>query len=135
MNNLPYRFTIILSVLLVSCYLLYPTYEYYSISDKELNSNLYSKEERKELKTKALSLGLDLQGGISVILECDLPALLKNICIKSRGDNGCSEQLITVFNESNMPGKNFFDELENNLDKKNIKLIDSYYGYIGEKQN
>ena len=60
MNNLPYRFTIILSVILVSCYLLYPTYQYYSIDKNELD--LYSADEQKELKTKALSLGLDLQG-------------------------------------------------------------------------
>ena len=106
MNNLSYRFTIILSVLLVSCYLLYPTYQYYSIDKNELD--LYSADEQKELKTKALSLGLDLQGGISVLLECDLPALLESICIQSRGSNGCPSELIKTFNESNIPGKDFF---------------------------
>ena len=132
MNNLPYRFTIILSVLLVSCYLLYPTYQYYSIDKNELD--LYSADEQKELKTKALSLGLDLQGGISVLLECDLPALLESICIQSRGSDGCPSELIKTFNESNIPGKDFFNELETNLNEKDIALIDFYKDYFGEKR-
>ena len=75
-----------------------------------------------------------MQGGISVLLECDLPALLESICIQSRGSNGCPSELIKTFNESNIPGKDFFNELETNLNEKDIALIDFYKDYFGEKR-
>ena len=132
MKNIPYRFTIIFTVLLFACYLLYPTYIYYSIDDKNLN--LYTTNEQKELKTKALSLGLDLQGGISVILECELPALLQKMCEKSNRKNGCPKEIISILNKSDK--KDFFKELENNLDDLGAKKTEEFYSnLIPEKKN
>ena len=92
MSDLRFRFTIILLTILASCYLLWPTYKFYSTSKEDFSS--YSKEEQKELKNNAIALGLDLQGGMYVVLEVDVSTLLKNLATKSSKDFIQLEQAI-----------------------------------------
>ena len=51
-EDLRFRFTIILLSILASCYLLWPTYKFYSLSNSQLNS--YSKVDLKKLKNSDL---------------------------------------------------------------------------------
>jgi len=71
-KNLTPRFVLIGAVLVLTIYLLTPTIEYYFIPpDDELA--------RDALQEKALKLGLDLQGGMHVVMEVNIPKLVENI--------------------------------------------------------
>ena len=68
------RFTIIFSVVFAACYLLWPTYKFYSLSEQNISG--LKQDELNELKDKAIKLGLDLQGGMYIVLEADIPTLM-----------------------------------------------------------
>ena len=136
MDKLPYRFTIILAVILTSCYLLFPTYKYYSLEKDEFED--LGTEEQKELKIKALSLGLDLTGGIKIILEADIPALLIQLSVKSTGQyleglDSAIEETIDVLKSSRRT--TFFEEFEKIVDARKLKLDKYYEGYSESKSN
>ena len=128
LEDLRFRFTLIVLVVLAACYLLYPTYKYYySINEDDLS--LYSDSSLKELKNNALKLGLDLQGGMYVVLEADVPALLIKL------SNKYSEELENIINISNNLSKtnqtNFFDEFEAIIHNDNISLV-RYYSNLAD---
>ncbi|MCH8299053.1 MAG: protein translocase subunit SecD [Candidatus Marinimicrobia bacterium] len=66
------RFVLIGAVIVMAIYMLSPTIEYYFFPPDD--------EEAKEaLQEKALKLGLDLQGGMHVVMEVNIPKLVENI--------------------------------------------------------
>jgi len=74
------KFIIILLILAGALFLLYPTYQFNSMDDKakdELRVN--NQKEFFALKEKTINLGLDLQGGMYVILEVDIKELLDEL--------------------------------------------------------
>ena len=80
LKDIKYRWAVILFVIVVAAYLIWPTYKLYSLSTME-------KEKIgiiaiKELKEDAINLGLDLQGGMYVLLEADIPILVEKLASK-----------------------------------------------------
>ncbi len=74
------KFIIILLILVGAIYLLFPTYKFNSMTDQakdELRVN--NQKEFFELKEKTINLGLDLQGGMHVVLEVDIKELLNEL--------------------------------------------------------
>ena len=62
----------LLGVLLVTAaalYLLYPSYRYYSLTPQQRTA--LPAQELADLRKKAIHLGLDLQGGMHLVLEVD----------------------------------------------------------------
>ncbi len=74
-RDLKWRIFIVVIVLLLSFYQLYVSLRYYTISEKEKVNMSY--EELSSLKNRSLHLGLDLQGGMNLILEVDKTSLTK----------------------------------------------------------
>jgi len=71
------KFIVILIILITAVYLLYPTYKFNTMTDKEKEElKLKDQKEFYRLKSKTINLGLDLQGGMHVVLEVDIEALL-----------------------------------------------------------
>ena len=66
------RFVLIGAVIVTAIYMLSPTIEYYFIPPDD-------EEAREALQEKALKLGLDLQGGMHVVMEVNIPKLVENI--------------------------------------------------------
>ncbi len=60
---------IVVLSLIVAIYLLYPTYRYYTLSEGQ--KQFLPRSQLVELQKKALNLGLDLQGGMHLVLEVD----------------------------------------------------------------
>ncbi len=74
------KFIFILIVLIGAVYLLYPTYKFNSMTDEQKDElKLDNKKEYFNLKSKAINLGLDLQGGMHVVLEVDIKELLDKL--------------------------------------------------------
>lgn len=76
-KNTP-RLLIIGVILLWAIYALFPTIEYSLLSDEE-KARMKEDGTLAELETKIIHQGLDLKGGMHIVLEVDIPTLIENI--------------------------------------------------------
>jgi preprotein translocase subunit SecD len=117
---------LILAVFALSLYLLYPTYQLSMMSDAE-KATLENEDRNSiiDLKSKSVNLGLDLQGGMHVILEVDVKELLnqlaknKNEVFQTALDETAAEVL-----ESD---EDFISVFNRNLTESGSRLV-RYYG-------
>jgi len=72
-DNFRWKLLSLIVLLGLSVYALYPTVRYYSMS--QADKQLLTEDELEELRNDALNLGLDLQGGMHLVLELDRTAL------------------------------------------------------------
>ena len=88
-NKLTPRFLIIGLVLTWAIWAIWPTIQYQGLSDAEKES---FREEGKleQLESRTIKQGLDLKGGMYIVLEVDIPTLLENL----------SENMDGKFNQS-----------------------------------
>ena len=126
-----FRWVIVLGLTILSIIGIKPTIDYYS---NYFGNDLLSIEESYKadnLKNKSLTLGLDLQGGMHMVLELDLVDLYKNLI---------NDEYKTSFNELDQFEKeliqinqtstsfNFIDNLFDSYDNQN--LINYYSDFI-----
>ena len=76
-NKLRTRLLLILFIFGLGIYSLWPTIKYQLLSDTEKNN--LSKNEVEYLEKNTIKQGLDLKGGIYIVLEVDLPQLVNNL--------------------------------------------------------
>ena len=76
-----FRWLIFLGLTILSIIGIVPTVEYYSnyFGKDNLNNDVIIDNQIETLKNKSLTLGLDLQGGIHMVLELDLVDLFINL--------------------------------------------------------
>jgi preprotein translocase subunit SecD len=117
---------LIIAVFALSLYLLYPTYQLSVMSDEEKDA--MEKENRNEiidLKSKSVNLGLDLQGGMHVILEVDVKELLNQLA-KNKNDVFV-EALEKTAEEVLESDEDFISVFNRNLTENGSRLV-RYYG-------
>ena len=123
------RFFIIAVILTWVIWALLPTLEYRGLSDQE-------KEQRRtegtlaDLERRIINLGLDLQGGIHLVLEVDIPTLVRNLA--DNKDPRLEEVLSQTADEVQTTDADFFDALERNAQAHNLRLI-RYFSTYGTK--
>ena len=128
MQDLRIRFTIIILVILAACYLLWPTYKFYSLSNEQTSS--YQQDELDKLKDNAIKLGLDLQGGMYIVLEADVPTLM----IKSA--NKMSQELKSMINSAATNNSmDFFVEFKRLVNSSDIRLVRYYTDLTAFRDN
>ena len=76
-NKLRTRLLLILFIFGLGIYFLWPTIKYQLLSDTEKNN--LSKDEVEYFGKNTIKQGLDLKGGIYIVLEVDLPQLVSNL--------------------------------------------------------
>tara|TARA_Y100000996_G_scaffold134148_1_gene101914 strand:+ start:2076 stop:3827 length:1752 start_codon:yes stop_codon:yes gene_type:complete len=116
-ENLKLRWFLITSVLIFSIWFIYPTYSYYS-------SNTIDKKELSELQKESINLGLDLRGGLHIVLELDEKSFLQNLALlKGNKSQADYESLLNVAEERSSVNKtNIINELFNVAKIQKIKL-------------
>ena len=128
LKNLGVRWFLIGVVLLFAAYQIWPTYEYYTMSDDEISQmELDNPKKLKSLHKNSINLGLDLQGGMHVILEVDIPVLMEKLA-----DPAGSELLEAIKKSEEATIENsteFFDEFKNYTE--GISLI-RYYSSLDD---
>ncbi|MAR15143.1 MAG: protein translocase subunit SecD [Candidatus Marinimicrobia bacterium] len=126
-----FRWLIILALTFLSIIGISPTIDYYS---NYFGNDFLSKEEldkSNNLKDKSLTLGLDLQGGMHMVLELDIVDLYKNL-INDEYKNSFEEldefekKLVEV--NQNSTSLNFIDNLFSSYDNEN--LINYYSDFL-----
>ena len=119
------RLLTILFVFGLGIYALLPSLRY-SLMDEEKKSNL-SDDQIDYFESRSIKQGLDLKGGIYIVLEVDLPQLIDNLA--KNKDNNFNEFLIDLKNEYNNSSSDFFTVFENLVDKKELKLPRYFINY------
>lgn len=131
------KIIIIIAVVLISLYLLYPTYQDYNYTKKleslrgEDSVKFLEENEQaiRDVKFKRIKLGLDLQGGMRVVLEVNTPKLLIDLA-KNK-----DETFNTIMNEVMIDAKTSDEPITSILLRKfndrGIRLS-RYYGSIRE---
>ncbi len=134
------KIIIIIFSILISLYLLYPTYTDYNFS-KQLKSlsgedSLNYLEENeidiREARGKRIKLGLDLQGGMRVVLEVNVLKLLEDLA-KNK-----DETFTTIINDVSTESKKTDDPitglLKDKFEQKDIRMS-RYYGNIRDSND
>ena len=119
------RLFTILFVFGLGIYALLPSLRY-SLMDEEKKSNL-SDDQIDYFESRSIKQGLDLKGGIYIVLEVDLPQLIDNLA--KNKDNNFNEFLIDLKNEYNNSSSDFFTVFENLADEKELKLPRYFINY------
>ena len=119
------RLLTILFVFGLGIYALLPSLRY-SLMDEEKKSNL-SDDQIDYFESRSIKQGLDLKGGIYIVLEVDLPQLIDNLA--KNKDNNFNEFLSDLKNEYNNSSSDFFTVFENLADEKELKLPRYFINY------
>ena len=119
------RLLTILFVFGLGIYALLPSLRY-SLMDEEKKSNL-SEDQIDYFESRSIKQGLDLKGGIYIVLEVDLPQLIDNLA--KNKDNNFNEFLIDLKSEYNNSSSDFFTVFENLADEKELKLPRYFINY------
>jgi len=133
------RIVLTVFLIILSIYFLYPTYQDYNLS-KELKGKTgqdsidfvdKNGEKIKSARDKRIKLGLDLKGGMYVVLDVDIIKLLEDLAKKK------DDVLTAVLNETKEATKGndeaIFDTFKAKLQAKGLSLK-SYYGEIRDEE-
>ena len=106
-------------MIILAGYLLSPTVEYYLTEPDQT-------EVREALQERALKLGLDLQGGIHVVMEVDIPKLVENL---ASNKTLLYETLEASELRAKDEGIDYLDALLLEANERNIKLARHFIEY------
>ncbi|SVE43950.1 uncharacterized protein METZ01_LOCUS496804, partial [marine metagenome] len=131
LQDIKYRWSIIMLVVIAAAYLLWPTYRFYSLSDNEKKQT--DSLILKELKKDAINLGLDLQGGMYVLLEVNTSILVENLATKKPIE--LMEIIQSAEYESMNNQSDFFNELLYLSNAQNMDLFRFYTNLATRRDN
>ena len=119
------RLLTILFVFGLGIYALLPTIRYAMMDEKSI-SNL-SSDQKDYFESRSIKQGLDLKGGIYIVLEVDLPQLIDNLAKnKDKNFDNFLDELKVEYNNSSI---DFFTVFENIADDSNLKLPRYFINY------
>jgi len=120
------RYVIIGLVLLWAVYSLWPTVQLLTLSEAEVET---MREEGKygALESKAIKQGLDLKGGMYIVLEVDLPALISNLAVNR--NEKLNRVLEDVTEKMDQPKADFFVLLTQAVTDHKLRLPRYYHEY------
>ncbi|MBC8346862.1 MAG: protein translocase subunit SecD [Candidatus Marinimicrobia bacterium] len=126
-SKLTPRFLMIGLVLLWAMWAIWPTIQYQGLSDAE-KETLREEGKLDQIESRTIKQGLDLKGGMYIVLEVDLPTLLDNLA--ENKDSKFLRSIATVRDKlSQTPEADFFTLFTNTSNQNNLKLSRYYYDY------
>ena len=125
-KNLTPRYIIIAVILGWAVWSLWPTWQYQNMSE-EKKEQLRTAGELEQIESRIIRQGLDLKGGMYIVLEADIPTLVGNLApIK---DERLEKLIADAEEQSNDPDKDFFTVFEANVKEEGLKLSRYYHQY------
>ena len=131
------RLIIILAALALAAYFLYPTYQSYrlnkrleTLSGADSISYLQTNEkEIRDIRAKRIKLGLDLQGGMRVVLEVNILRMFEEMA--KNKDDQFNAIIAEVQKEEQLSDESVTAIFRKKFDEKQIRLS-RYYGSLRE---
>ena len=124
------RLVTILFVFGLGIYALLPSLRY-GLMDESKKSNL-SDEQVDYFESRSIKQGLDLKGGIYIVLEVDLPQLIDNLA--KNKDSNFNQFLSELKDEYNTSSSDFFTLFESLADENKLKLPRYFINYGKTKE-
>lgn len=125
-NKLTPRYLIITLVLAWAVYTLWPSVQYQFLSE-DVKEKMREEGTLARLEDKVIKQGLDLKGGMYIVLEVDLPTLVTNLAINKdeKLEKAISEVVATMVN----PEADFFLNFRKSVTRNNLRLPRYYHEY------
>ena len=124
-KNTP-RLIVIGVVLLWALYALFPTIKYNTLSEDEKTS-MEEEGILEQLEKKTIRRGLDLQGGMHIVLEVDIPTLVENLA--SNKNNRFYEVFDKVKTGEEMSSEDFINRFATEAKSQDLRLNRYYMDY------
>ena len=125
-KNLTPRYLIIILILFWAISSLLPTWRYQRLSEDQ-KEEMKINGELENLESKVIRQGLDLKGGMYIVLEADIPALITNLA--SFKDERLLKVIEKTREQSSNPSLDVFTIFKNEVLIDNIKLSRYYHEY------
>jgi len=126
-SKLTPRFLMIGLVLMWAIWAIWPTFQYQGLSDAE-KEMLREEGKLEEIESRTIKQGLDLKGGMYIVLEVDLPTLMETLA--ENKDGKFNRSITSVRNQlKQIPEANFFTLFTSTSGENNLKLSRYYYDY------
>ena len=125
-KSLTPRFLIIGLILIWAVYALLPTWEYESMSE-DRKEELRTLGELEKTESRIIRQGLDLKGGMYIVLEADIPLLVSNLA--SMKDDRLEKLIDNAKEQSVSTNQDFISIFEQSVKADGIKLSRYYYEY------
>jgi preprotein translocase subunit SecD len=126
LNRPSLRFAIIGIVFLWVIWAIWPTVEYRTLNEEEKEARR-SEGTLADLEHRIINLGLDLQGGIHLVLEVDIPTLVHTLA--ENRDQRLENLLAETAAEAQAADVDFFTVLRGKVDETNFRLIRYFSNY------
>ena len=105
-SKLTPRFLMIGLVLIWAIWAIWPTFQYQRLSDAE-KETLREEGKLAQIESRTIKQGLDLKGGMYIVLEVDLPTLMETLAINK--DNKFNQSITTIRDKlTRIPEADFF---------------------------
>jgi preprotein translocase subunit SecD len=106
---------------------IWPTFQYQRLSDAE-KEMLREEGKLAQIESRTIKQGLDLKGGMYIVLEVDLPTLMETLA--ENKDGKFNRSIASVRNQlKRIPEANFFTLFTTTSGENNLKLSRYYYDY------
>ncbi|MDA9946781.1 protein translocase subunit SecD [Candidatus Marinimicrobia bacterium] len=126
-NNLTPRYIVIMVLLGWSFYSLWPSIKYQSLDDEE-KELLREQGNLAQIESRIIRQGLDLKGGMYILLETDIPTLVKSLA--SNRNEKFDNLIEEITNEFKLNrGENFFNIFREKIANSDIKVVRYYHEY------
>ena len=125
-SNLTPRYLIIGVILAWAIYALLPTWQYQNMTADE-KEELRTSGDLEQIESRIIRQGLDLKGGMYIVLEADIPTLMGNLA--SMKDERLEAILTSAKEKSTLPDVDFFTVFEQDVKADGIKLSRYYHQY------
>ena len=125
-SNLTHRYLIIGVILAWAIYALLPTWQYQNMTADE-KEELRTSGDLEQIESRIIRQGLDLKGGMYIVLEADIPTLMGNLA--SMKDERLEAILTSAKEKSTLPDVDFFTVFEQDVKADGIKLSRYYHQY------
>ena len=106
---------------------IWPTIRYQGLSDAEKES-MREEGTIEQIESRTIKQGLDLKGGMYIVLEVDLPTLMETLAINK--DNRFNQSITSIRDQlTRTPEADFFTLFSSASNDNNLKLSRYYYDY------
>ena len=125
-KNLTPRYLVIILILFWAVSSLLPTWKHQRLSEDQ-KEEMRLNGELENLESRVIRQGLDLKGGMYIVLEADIPALISNLA--SVKDEKLLKVIDKTREQSSNPNIDIFTIFEKEVRNDDIKLSRYYHEY------
>lgn len=120
------RYIIIAIILAWAIYSLWPSISFQQMSE-EKKETLRKEGKLRAIESKIIKQGLDLKGGMYIVLEVDLPTLISGLAINK--DKNLENTLDKVTKRLNEPAADFFNLFTSISEDENLRLARYFHEF------